>query len=256
VNVDDPGCIGAVVDVHALQVDGYANRGIGRYVAGYAAALARTGRLLAALLAPDLPPPYGLPAELTKRDLIRWDSLGEARRLISQNRPLAYHVTAPFLHCGLGEPATLAVVPHWAESGVARVVTVYDLIPLRAPRHYLPTAAHEERYRARARWVAAADLVLTISDHTRREVMELLDCPPEQVVTVGTGVSPFFSPADATDQELWAFHFGMLEHRPFLLTVSGSDTRKATERLIGALGRLAERGSDLHLLVVGDLTPA
>ena len=80
------------------------------------------------------------------------------------------------------------------QRGQARVVTLYDLIPLRAPRHYLSTPAHEERYRARAAWVASADLVLAISEHTRQEAIELLGCAPDRVVTVGAGVSPYFCP--------------------------------------------------------------
>ena len=244
----------AAIDIHALQVDGFADRGIGRYVAAYAAALARADRVAAALLAPELPPAAGLPDELLLRRLVVWDSVAETRRLLAEPGPLAYHVMAPFLHSAPAEPASLAVAPHWAESGAPRVVTLYDLIPLRAPRHYLPTPAHEERYRARAEWVAAADLVLAISEHTRREAIELLGCSPERVVTVGAGVSPFFAPPDGTDDELWYARLGTLGDRPYLLTVGGSDVRKGTERLIAALGLLVGRGWDLGLVVVGDLT--
>lgn len=244
----------AVLDIQALQVDGFADRGIGRYVAAYASALARAGRVAATLLAPELPPAASLPGGLVAADLVRWDSVAEARRLLEED-PAGYHVTAPFLHSGPGDPAVLAVAPHWAESGLARIVTLYDLIPLRAPRHYLPTPAHEERYRRRAEWVAASELVLAISEHTRNEAIDLLGCDPDRVVTVGVGVSPFFSPPDGTDDQLWRFHFGPLEGRPHILTVTGSDVRKGTERLIAALGVLVGRGLDLSLIAIGDLTP-
>jgi glycosyltransferase involved in cell wall biosynthesis len=183
-------------------------------------------------------------------DLVRWDSMVGLRALVEREGVLAYHVSAPFLHCGPGDPGAFAVVPHWMEAGLPRVVTLYDLIPLRAPRHYLPTPEHEERYRARAGWVADSDLILAISEHTRREALDLLDCSPERVVTIGAGVSPFFSPPDGTDDELFRFYFPHLEREPFLLTVGGSDVRKATDRLITAAARL-----DVPLLVVGDLTP-
>ncbi|HEY3809859.1 MAG TPA: hypothetical protein VGL49_00385, partial [Acidimicrobiales bacterium] len=228
----------AALDIQALQVDGYADRGIGRYVAAYSAALARAGRVAAALLAPELPPAAGLPGELLAADLVRWDCRAETRRLVAQPGSLVYHVTAPFLHVGLDDAAILAVAPHWAASGVPRLVTLYDLIPLRAPRHYLPTPAHEERYRTRARWVAGADRILAISEHTRREAIELLDCQPDQVVNVGAGVSPYFCPLDGTDDQLWRFHLGGLEGRPYVLTVGGSEARKSTERLIAAVGQL------------------
>lgn len=242
------------VDISALQVDGYADRGIGRYVAGQVAALAESGRVAAALLSPELPPPSGLPGGLVRDDLIRWNCLAETRRLTAGGRCLAYHVPAPFLHSGPGEPAALGAPRHWAETGVPRVVTLHDLIPLRAPRHYLAAPGHEDRYRARARIVAGADLIVTNSAYTRSEAIELLGCHPDSVVTVGAGVSPYFSPADGSDDALWKFHLGALEGRPYALTVGGSDERKNMERLVDAVGLLAARGWDLDLVVVGDLT--
>jgi glycosyltransferase involved in cell wall biosynthesis len=243
------------VDLQALQVPGYAERGIGRYVAAHASALGRSGRIAAALLAPELPPPAGLPPELATAGLVRFDSRPEARALAGHG-PLAHHVPAPFLHCGPGDPSALVVAPHWAELGLPRVVTLHDLIPLRAPHHYLPTPAHVDRYRARAAWVGDAELVVTNSEYTRGEAIELLGCDPHRVVTVGAGVSPFFTPRDGTDTELFRFTFGSLEDQPFILTVGGSDVRKGTERLVAALGLLVKGGLDLRLVVVGALTPA
>ena len=135
-----------------------------------------------------------------------------------------------------------------------RVVTLHDLIPLRHPGRYLPTPAHLDRYRTRAAWVATSDLILTNSEYTRGEAIELLGCDPTTVVTVGAGVSPFFTPADGTDNELFAFWLDTLVDRPFVLTVGGSDARKGTENLVTALGRVVNGGVDLHLVVVGDLT--
>ena len=128
------------IDLQALQIDGYADRGIGRYIAGNTAALARAGRVAAGLLAPELPPPAGLPPELATAGLARWDSMEEMRRLLADGGPVAHHVPAPFLHTGPTDPSVLVVVPHWADAGVARVVTVHDLIPLRHPGQYLPSA--------------------------------------------------------------------------------------------------------------------
>ena len=246
--------VGVALDVSALQVEGYADRGIGRYVSGYAAALHRAGALSAALLAPELAPPAGLPANLIPAGLARWDTISEARRLTGGHRPVAYHLTAPFLHSGPGEPAALGVVEHWARMGAPRVTLLHDLIPLRAPRHYLASDTARTRYRARAAWVGRSDLIVTNSEYTRREAIELLGAAPDRVVTIGAGVSDWFSPPDGTDGELFRFHFPHLEHRPFVLTVGGSDVRKGTDRAITALGLLRGRGYDLHLLVIGHLT--
>jgi glycosyltransferase involved in cell wall biosynthesis len=243
------------VDLQALQTEGYADRGIGRYVSALSAALNRIDRVAAGLLAPELPPPLGLPPELAMAGLVRWDSISSLRELVWAGGPIAHHIPAPFLHSGPGDPTGLVIGPHWERSGIPRVVTLHDLIPLRAPHRYLPTAAHVDRYRARARWVETADLVFADSDYTRSEAIELLGCDPDKVVTIGCGVSSFFTPSDGTDDEHFRWFLGELEDRPFVLTVGGSDVRKGTERLISAVGLLVQAGFDLRLLVVGELSP-
>ena len=243
------------IDLQALQTDGYADRGIGRYVSALSAALSRIDRVAAGLLAPELPPPLNLPPELAMAGLVQWDSISSLRALVAKGGPVAHHIPAPFLHCGPLDPSGLVIGPHWESLGLPRVVTLHDLIPLRAPHRYLPTEAHRDRYQARASWVADADLVLADSEFTRSEAVELLGCDPDKVVNIGCGVSSFFTPSDATDSEHFRWYLGELEDQPFVLTVGGSDVRKGTERLVSAVGQLVRAGFDLRLLVVGELSP-
>jgi glycosyltransferase involved in cell wall biosynthesis len=243
------------VDLQALQTDGYADRGIGRYVAALSASLTRMGRVAAGLLAPELPPPLGLPPDLASAGLVHWDGVTALRALVAEGEPFAHHIPAPFLHSGPLDPSGLVLGPHWEDVGLPRVVTIHDLIPLRAPHRYLPTEAHIDRYRARATWAGTADLVFADSEYTRSEVIELLGSDPGKVVTIGCGVSRFFTPSDGTDSEHFRWYLSELEDRPFVMTVGGSDVRKGTERLISAMGLLVRAGFDLRLLVVGELTP-
>jgi len=92
------------VDLQALQTDGIADRGIGRYVAALSSALNRIDRLAAGLLAPELPPPLGLPPELAMGGLVHWDSISSMRALVAEGGLLARHIPAPFLHCGPLDP--------------------------------------------------------------------------------------------------------------------------------------------------------
>lgn len=248
------GPVRLALDLQALQVDGYAQRGIGRYVAGSAVALWRAGRVERALLAPELPPPAGLPPELGTSGLVAWDCAALSRAVTGAGGPVVRHVPAPFLHSGPRDPSGLVAAAHWADCGVPRTVTLHDLIPLRAPRRYLPTPAHVERFEARARWVASADLVFTNSEHTRRDAIELLEVERDRVVTVGAGVSPFFTPHDGTDEELFVFHLAAVAGRPFVLVPGGDDARKGVERAIAAAGLLVQAGFDLQLVVAGELT--
>ncbi len=242
-------------DLQALQVAGIADRGIGRYAAALAAALADQDRLAVALLAPELPPPAGLPGGLSARGLCRWDGMAAMREVLAgASSPVMHLSMAPFLHVGAADPSVLTVAPHWSAAGCPRAAVLYDLIPLRAARHYLSSPGALERYQARARWVADADLVLAISEHTRSEAVELLGCRPDRVVNVGAGVSAFFCGPDGTDEHLFRLHLARWVDRPFVLCVTGSDSRKNTERLIEAIGILAADGVDVGVVVVGDLT--
>ena len=131
-------------------------------VATLAGRLAATGRLAAALLAPEWPPPpvSALPAELTGAgaDLLRWDCRAEARRLLSRHPELVHVVAAPLLHAAAGEPAGLVVNRHWADSGAPRVVHLD-----RAAVAALAGAAPESRLAVRLEWIRASALVVT--DH-------------------------------------------------------------------------------------------
>ena len=178
---------------------------------------------------------------------MRWDEVSALRALLAKGGRVAHLVPAPFLHCGPLDPSVLVTAPHWDAVGVPLVVTLHDLIPLRAPHRYLPTPAHHDRYRTRGAWVAGADLVLSDSEYTRAEAIALLECDPEKIVNIGCGVSRFFTPNDGTDGEHFRWYLGELEDQPFVLTVGGSDVRKGTERLTSRRwGSWCEAGFDLR----------
>ena len=170
-------------------------RDIQAYVAGHAAALARAGSLAAALLAPEYPAPDlgALPDEIG--GAIRWDSRGELRRLVSAaagrdveaSPVLAHHVPAPFLDTDFADPAGQVVSAAWAEAGVARVVSVFDLDPLEDPERWLGSPARCSRYRARAEWVGASDVIVAVTDRAARQVVDLLGYPPERIVVAAAG---------------------------------------------------------------------
>lgn len=237
------------VELSALQADGWADRGVGRFAASFASALDRTGVVAAGLLDPDRPPPFGLPPGLLFSGRLAWNSAATCRRLAQPG--LWYQITAPFL--GFEQDEDHLAPGPWERSGAARAAVLYDLIPLRAPTHYLPAPELEARYRRRAAWIASSDLLLAISDHTRREAIELIGCEPDRVVTVGVGVSEYFCPPDGTDEGRWKAFEPVVGERPFLITVTGSDVRKGGDRAIVALARLIERGYDLSLVVAGHL---
>jgi glycosyltransferase involved in cell wall biosynthesis len=116
------------LDVQALQDGSGAAGDVRRRVAELAGELARSDRLAAALLAPELPlpEPDALPPELRGpgRDLLDWDSRDAARSLMAAHPGLVHHVPAPLLHSGPGDHGGLVASWHWAEAGAERIVTI------------------------------------------------------------------------------------------------------------------------------------
>jgi glycosyltransferase involved in cell wall biosynthesis len=225
------------LDVSATQSPVHAERGVARYVREQARALMRLGVVDALLLNPSQPFPKHLDQDLLTAPALRWNTLSEVRRVArAAAGPLAFHVMSPF---EISPWVEADLPPHLSGATVPLVATVYDLIPLRNAERYLADPRFARRYRARVEWLGAVDVVLTISAHTRAEVLEHLGLPPRRVVDVGAGVSPYFSPPHpGDDPEALLARYVPEIRPPFVFTVTGGDPRKNTERLIEAWGRL------------------
>ena len=234
-----------LVDLQAAQSRAHADRGIARYVREQTRALARRGVGEALLLNPHLPFPRVLDQDLLTHPRLRWNTQSEVRRIVeSDDRPVAYYVTSPF---ELSNFAEGDLPPHLWRGNIPIAATLYDLIPLVMPERYLPDETLERHYRGRVEQLHQVDLLLCISEHTRRDAIRLLDFDPAKARTIGFGVSDFFRPEQPTDgnDALLARHLPTVD-RPFVLTVLGGDPRKNAERLLAAY---AATGLE-HLLVV------
>ncbi|HEV2974879.1 MAG TPA: glycosyltransferase [Solirubrobacteraceae bacterium] len=146
-----------------------------------------------------------------------------------------------------------ALWPQWARgSEVLTVVTLYDLIPLVFPEHYLRDPVIRTRYETRAELVRHADHVLAISQTTADDAIERLGLERERVSVIDAGATAKFAdmfdaPADARavlDQHLPTIRPG------FMLYVAGFEFRKNLERLIVAYGLLAPEVRASHQLVI------
>jgi glycosyltransferase involved in cell wall biosynthesis len=127
------------------------------------------------------------------------------------------------------------------------VVTIYDLSFLRYPELFRPFnrwylrrfTAHSAR-RARA--------VITISESTRRDVINFLGVPPERVQTVYCGVDAAFRPLPAP--EVAAFKARRHLPESFVLFLGTLEPRKNVDGLIRAYARWREHDPKAPPLVV------
>lgn len=198
-----------VMDLQACQTGGSAHRGVGRYSrALFKSILTEVGQmdlrvLLGRNLAHDVDV-FELPANRVMRlpALPNWCADrsfrgGEQDNLdaiaysayLSPINPDIIHVSHVFE--GYNERVAL---PSRSKRPAGQLVsaTLYDLIPLRFQEFYFQNLDFRKWYLARLNWLRQADLLLAISESSRRDAINLLGIEPWRVVTVHGGVSSHF----------------------------------------------------------------
>ena len=140
-------------------------------------------------------------------------------------------------------PANLAPLP-WPRN----VLVMHDAAVMREPGSYSPAyrAWHRRVGLACARRALA---VITVSEFSRRELIETCGLDPERLVVIGGGVSDRFAPGAADERVLERLGLA----RPYVLTIATADPRKNLQALKLAAARLAQAGIDL--VWAGDSRP-
>lgn len=128
------------------------------------------------------------------------------------------------------------------------VMTVHDLIFERFPQHH--TFANRAFLRvAMPLFVRRADAIIAVSRHTKRDILELYDTPPQKVFVVGEGIEGHFKPAEAEEVRRVQEEYGI--RRPYLLMVGTLEPRKNHALAFEALARLKAEGWPHCLVVAG-----
>jgi phosphatidylinositol alpha-1,6-mannosyltransferase len=146
-----------------------------------------------------------------------------------------------------GTPWPLAMTgPRLRKSGLRYAVIIHGA-------EILVPAAVPPLRRTLGRALAEADLLLPVSEHTRRRVEQLLGrsgqkIPPTAVLRARVDAERFRPLPDAG-----AVHrkLGLEQERPLLLAFGRLVRRKGVHRLIGALPRIRERVPDAIAVVAG-----
>ncbi len=133
-------------------------------------------------------------------------------------------------------------------AGTRRIVTLHDAFAYVYPETH--NRLDNWRYRSMLpRALRNADMVLTDSDHSRRDLMRYLALPDANLQVIPLGVDPRFQPlADGEVRRAVLSRYGIT--RPYLLYLGGINARKNIAQLFTAYARIRKRHPDL-LLVVG-----
>jgi len=235
------------IDLQPIQGYSSRGRGIGRYILEQVKAIVahHPDRVHSLLVNPN----RGLPAEIEAfldTGLVR--AHRPAAPIVDGAPPDAYYVTSPFeFDLTLDE-----IWPMWArDPSVETVVTLYDLIPMLFPEHYLSDAIWTSLHWARREFVRQADLLLCISEATATDGIRLLSLPEQRVVNIGTGVSDHFFPPKDRRRALADALADVDGLRPdFLMYTGGIDFRKNLPGLLEAYSLLPADVRNEHQLVI------
>ncbi len=162
---------------------------------------------------------------------IYWEQL-VAPLLLLRDRPAA-------LFCPLNVMPLLVRQP--------TVVTVHDLAFLRFPERFRPAKRRYLAALTRASVQRAAH-VLTVSEFTRREVIDLLSVRPEKVTATPNGRDELMGPLPAEMVERFRAEQKLPQH--FLLFVGTLEPRKNLTTLLRAYAQAREE-IDIPLIVAG-----
>ncbi len=135
--------------------------------------------------------------------------------------------------------------------GMKRVLTVYDLIPIRYPQYCGPNAP--ARMRAILDSLDPADGIICHSVATQKDVMAYReDIPAERISVIPLAADPVFKPA-STEAARAVRKKYRLPEGPYVLTVSRIEPRKNLDLVVRAYKRLVEqqKSGDLSLILCG-----
>jgi glycosyltransferase involved in cell wall biosynthesis len=129
-------------------------------------------------------------------------------------------------------------------------VTIHDVQAFEDPPPWAPSWK-ERLLRLRWRsWVRRAlrvvDRVLTVSEFSKRRLVELAGTEARKVVVVGNGVEPAYFGLQAGDA------FAPLSSVPYALVIGGLRRAKGAEHVLRVAAELRVRRSGLRIVVVGE----
>lgn len=141
-------------------------------------------------------------------------------------------------HCAFPGPAIMAPSP--------TIVTVHDLIKFKYPRNKFEKAIRSVEYS----FVQRADHLIANSESTKRDIVNILNYPPEMVTTIHLGVGKQYRPREI-DREALRSEWGLPTGTSLALYVGSDEERKNIPTIVQACSQLRDEGVPVHFVKVG-----
>lgn len=264
-----------VIDMQGLQTASRF-RGIGRYTLSLVKALIRNQKdhqiilVLNGQFSETLAPIRDHFKELPAENIVVWGAPGPVSAGVTDNetrhavaellrerflrdlRPDIIHISSLFE--GYMDDAVSTI--HLFDKNIPVSSMIYDLIPLSNPEEYLKhNPAYNRYYTDKIKNLKRADLLLAISEFSKKEAEDLLEISAEKIVNISSAVDPCFKKLTLTKVKADALYQRLQLTRPFILYAGGTDPRKNLPRLIKAYALLPEAIREKYcLLFAGKLS--
>ena len=137
----------------------------------------------------------------------------------------------------------------------ATVVTCHDLINLIKPETFKGRAKFPLISMAAWRWgvesMRQADHVITVSTHTKKDVIEHLRIAPAVITVVPNAVDKGFQPLSAAIVQRVREHYGLTPETFCLLNVGSNNARKNISGILAAIAVAKHQGISVHFWKAG-----
>jgi len=135
-------------------------------------------------------------------------------------------------------------------------ITLHDVHPFEPDLPWRNPREHAWQRWKWGRWVrraiASCEVVFTVSEFSKRRMVELLGAPAGKIVVAGNGIDETYFAAGAAD----ATTFPRPMPEPYVLMVGGLRPAKGGVHLLAVAERLRDRPGDIQVVVTGPNDPA
>ncbi len=150
-------------------------------------------------------------------------------------------------------PTVYSYVP--VLTSAAKALIIHDVIAERFPEHVFPGRAERIRWRLKSALARGqADRLVTVSDYSRRGLVEHFGLSAERVAVAGEAPDSIFRPRPEAQLPVPVGRLGITKDHRLIGCVGGFGPHKNLPRLLEAFAQLVvePRYDDLRLVVVGD----
>ena len=144
-----------------------------------------------------------------------------------------------------------AYVPNWANT--KKIITIHDILPLLSSNKQIsPDNFSDKKLNQYQTVVKYCDLIITVSDNTRQDVIDFFKIPQSKVTTVYPGVdNKIFYQRSRSSIDNVKSKFGL--DGEYLIFVGSISSRKNTESLVQAYAN-SKANNQYDLVLVGSLS--